>query len=113
MSILSYSELKDMVTSQTNQINTLISNNQSYTINPQFKLWIDSQINNALGEKNMNKRYEQLLQINQLLNIMNAGLDYSDTTVSTLDNDLEIFKNRMYLVIQSIMKMFRTFFTRK
>ena len=113
MSILSYSELKDLVTSQINQINILISNNQAYTINTQFKLWIDSQINNALGEKNMNKRYEQLVQINQLLNIMNAGLDYSDTATSTLSNDIDIFKNRMYLVLQSIMKMFGTFFTKK
>jgi hypothetical protein len=108
-----YSELKDMVTTQTNQINTLIANNQSYTINSQFRTWIDSQINNALGEKNMNKRYEQLVQINQLLNIMNSGLDYSDTSTNNLSNDVDIFKNRIYLVLQSIMKMFGTFFTKK
>ena len=109
MSVLSYADLQALITTAINNINILIKNNQLYNINNTFKTWIDTQINNAAIEKNMNKKYDKYVQIEQLLNTMNSSMDYTDAAIATSNIDYEIFKNRMYLVLQSFVKMFRLF----
>jgi len=109
MSVLSYADLQALINASINNINILIKNNQLYNINNTFKKWIDSQINNAQIEKNMNKKYDKYIQIEQLLNTMNSSMDYTDAAIAKSTTDYEIFKNRMYMVLHSFVKMFRLF----
>jgi hypothetical protein len=109
MSVLSYADLQALITTAISNINILIKNNQLYNINNTFKTWIDTQINNAEIEKNMNKKYDKYVQIEQLLNTMNSSMDYTDTAVVNAVTEFDIFKNRMYIVLQSFIKMFRLF----
>jgi len=109
ISVLSYADLQALINASINNINILITNNQLYNINNTFKTWIDTQINNAQIEKNMNKKYDKYVQIEQLLNTMNSSMDYTDAAVANLVTDFDIFKHRMYMVLQSFVKMFRLF----
>ena len=109
MSVLSYADLQALITTAISNINILITNNQLYNINNTFKTWINTQINNAEIEKNMNKKYDKYVQIEQLLNTMNSSMDYTDTAVANAVTEFDIFKNRMYIVLQSFIKMFRLF----
>jgi hypothetical protein len=109
MSVLSYADLQALINTTISNINILIINNQLYNINNTFKTWIDNQINNAKIEKNMNKKYDKYIQIEQILNTMNSSMDYTDSAIAASNTDYEIFKNRMYLVLQSFVKMFRLF----
>ena len=109
ISVLSYADLQALINTSISNINILIKNNQLYNINNTFKTWLDTQINNAKIEKNMNKKYEKYIQIEQMLNTMNSSMDYTDSAIAASTTDYEIFKNRMYLVLQSFVKMFRLF----
>jgi hypothetical protein len=55
-------------------------------------------------EKNINKKLEMYQSLEQLLNTMNGSMDYYDSSSSGMRTDFEVFRNRMYLVISSIIK---------
>ena len=107
MSTLSYAELKDLVKVTNTRINKLVSNNQLYNINIKFKQWIDNEIGKALSEKNMNRRNETLLSIEKLLLTMNSSMDYTDAADATHVTNLENFKSRSFLIMNSFVGMFK------
>lgn len=107
--VLSYAELNSLVNTSLANINVLIGENQFYNSNPSFKVWLDSQINNAVVQKNMNTKLNMLLQIEQGLNLMNGSMDYTDATAASIMTTFTTFSNRIYLILQSIMKTFRIY----
>jgi hypothetical protein len=107
--VLSYAELNSLVNTSLANINVLIGENQFYNSNPSFKVWLDSQINNAVVQKNMNTKLNMLVQIEQGLNLMNGSLDYTDATAASIMTTFTTFSNRIYLILQSIMKTFRIY----
>jgi len=107
MSTLSYAELKDLVKVTSIRINKLVANNQLYNINIKFKKWIDNEINKASNEKNMNRRNDMLLNIEKLLLTMNSSMDYTDAADATHVTNLENFKSRSFLIMNSFVNMFK------
>jgi hypothetical protein len=104
ISVLSYGEVTSLINSTTGNLNVLIADNQSYNTNNNFKNWLDNEMRKASIEKNINKKLEMYQSLEQLLNTMNGSMDYYDSSSSGMRTDFEVFRNRMYLVIGSIIK---------
>lgn len=104
ISVLSYAEVTSLISSTTGNLNILIGDNQAYNTNINFKNWLDNEMRKANIEKNINKKLEMYQTLEQLLNTMNGSMDYYDTSSSGMRIDFEVFRNRMYLVIGSIIK---------
>jgi hypothetical protein len=107
--VLSYADLTALINTTQANINVLISENQLYNTQPAFKLWLDTQINNANVQKNLNVRYEMLVQIEQSLNFMNGSMDYTDASSASIITRFTNFKINMEYVLTSIMKFFRIY----
>ena len=72
-----------------------------------FKQWIDTEISKASNEKNMNRRNDMLLNIEKLLLTMNSSMDYTDAADATHVTNLENFKSRSFLIMNSFVGMFK------
>ena len=107
--VLSYAELTALINTTQANINILIGENQLYNTQPSFKMWLDTQINNAYVQKNLNIRYDMLVQIEQSLNFMNGSMDYTDSSASSIMTTFTNFKINMEFVLTSIMKIFRIY----
>jgi len=107
--VLSYADLTNLINISLTNINILISQNQLYAIQPAFKRWLDSQVSNAIAQKNLNTKYELLQQIEQSLNYMNGSMNYSDISTAGFETALHDFKINVGLIFQSIMKVFRIY----
>ena len=83
------------------------SNPIAYHAKFNFKKWIDNEINKASSEKNMNKRNEMLLSIEKLLLTVNSSMDYTDAADATHVTNLENFKSRSFLIMNSFVNMFK------
>ena len=107
--VLSYADLTALINTTQANINILIGENQLYNTQPAFKMWLDTQINNAYVQKNLNIRYDMLVQIEQSLNFMNGSMDYTDASSSSIMTKFTDFKINMGYVLKSIMKIFRIY----
>jgi hypothetical protein len=107
--ILSYDELKQLVSSKIIDINNLILNNNLYNTNIDFKSWIDNQLEDASNENNINKKIKKYNKIEELLNIISLNLNYIDLSASNVKYNLEDYKNKTQLTLKSFSNKLNNF----
>jgi len=98
---LSYSEIAVLVNNKVTNINNLLENNTLYTSNINFQSWINSQIKIANDEKNIIKQFKLYTKLEELLNIINANIEYMNISASSINSTLEDYKNKSYLTFKS------------
>jgi hypothetical protein len=106
---LSYLDLNNIIKDTINRIDILVKNNQIYNTNNKFKLWIDNEMILINTEKNLNNKHKSIITLEKILNTMNHTMDYTDSADSIHTTNLEIFKNRTFLLLKSMVNVFGVF----
>jgi hypothetical protein len=104
--ILSYDELKQLISNKILNVNNLILNNQLYNININFKNWIDEQLEFASNENNINKQINKYTKLEELLNIINTSMEFISLSSSSINSSLEDYKNKTQLTLKSFSSLF-------
>ena len=104
--ILSYDELKQLVSNKILNINNLILNNQLYNININFKNWIDEQLIISSNENNINRQINKYTKLEELLNIINTSMEFISLSSSSINSSLEDYKNKTQLTLKSFSSLF-------
>jgi len=106
MVTLSYLEIEQSNFNKIINIKNLTSNNPLYNTNSNFKSWIDTQINIALNEKNIINQSKLYTKLEELLNVINASMEYMNLSTSILHDSLEDYKNKTQATLKSFSNKF-------